>query len=150
MSNEELINDSATDTIARLQARIYQLESTIEAFKKYDKKRKEYYKNAIIKLGQLEAFVEEISSEDEKVTKLKIYKEQLSLYNKKSFLDKISRLSDIEIVATYDSTYAKQREKQLKATVDSLRASNRDLFNKYFALLNKTASTPVNNPPTEI
>lgn len=148
--NEELLNDTASTSIPKLKAKIAQLEKTIEAFKKYDKKRTEYYKDAIIRLGQLESFVEEISSEDKKVQLLQKYKEQIIHYNKKCFLDKICRMSDIEIISTYDSITSQQREAQLKATIDTLRANHKDLINKYLALINKTSAAQAEDIPNDI
>lgn len=148
--NEELLNDTASTTIPKLQAKIAQLEKTIESFKEYDKKRTEYYKDAIIRLGQLEAYVEEISSEDKKVQLLQKYKEQIIQYNKKCFLDKICRMSDIEIVSTYDSITAQQREAQLKSTIETLRANHQDLINKYLALINKTSSAQAEDISNDI
>ena len=145
--NEDLLNDTAPSSILKLQAKIAKLERTIESFKEYDKQRTEYYKDAIIRLGQLEAFVEEISTEDKKVKKLIAYKEQLKLLNKKCFLDNISRLSDIEIISTYDSIASKQEAEKLRATIKSLRASYKTLLDKYMALINKTSSAQTEELP---
>ena len=39
---------------------IGKLKSKIETFKKYDKERQAYYKDALIRLGQLESYFEEV------------------------------------------------------------------------------------------
>lgn len=55
MLNEDLFSDQKDKEIARLKA-------TIEQFKKYDKERKEYYSSKLIRLGQLESYVQEINN----------------------------------------------------------------------------------------
>lgn len=55
MLNEDLFLDQKDKEIARLKA-------TIEQFKKYDKERKEYYSSKLIRLGQLESYVQEINN----------------------------------------------------------------------------------------
>ena len=52
MLNRDLI-DKKDITIAKLRR-------TIEAFKAYDKKRKEYYSKSMIRLGELESYIMEI------------------------------------------------------------------------------------------
>lgn len=41
---------------------IGKLKSKIEAFKKYDKERQAYYKDALIRLGELESYFEEVDA----------------------------------------------------------------------------------------
>lgn len=55
MLNEDLFLDQKDKEIARLKA-------IIEQFKKYDKERKEYYSSKLIRLGQLESYVQEINN----------------------------------------------------------------------------------------
>lgn len=42
---------------------IGKLKSKIEAFKKYDKEHQVYYKNALIRLGELESYFEEVDKD---------------------------------------------------------------------------------------
>lgn len=42
---------------------IGKLKSKIEEFKKYDKERQAYYKNALIRLGELESYFEEVDTD---------------------------------------------------------------------------------------
>lgn len=42
---------------------IGKLKSKIEEFKKYDKERQAYYKNALIRLGELESYFEEVDND---------------------------------------------------------------------------------------
>lgn len=55
MLNEDLFLDQKDREIARLKA-------IIEQFKRYDKERKEYYSSKLIRLGQLESYVQEINN----------------------------------------------------------------------------------------
>ena len=51
--------------------KIGQLKAEIEAFKKYDEKRKAYYKDALIRLGELESLIDEVDPEKHLRGKLK-------------------------------------------------------------------------------
>jgi len=50
---------------------IGKLKSKIEAFKKYDEERKAYYKDALIRLGELESLMDEIDPERKLRDKIK-------------------------------------------------------------------------------
>lgn len=52
MLNEDLLDPKDKE--------IYKLKVAIEKFKEYDKKRKEYYSNALIELGQLKDEIDEL------------------------------------------------------------------------------------------
>ena len=58
---------SNTISVRSLKKKIETLENTIENFKRYDQNRKEYYKDAMIRLGQLESFMEEIEEKDKQI-----------------------------------------------------------------------------------
>lgn len=60
--NEELLTPH--------QIEVYRLTRKIESFKKYDRERKEYYKNILFEYGQLKAFVEEIKDGNEYIKSL--------------------------------------------------------------------------------
>lgn len=60
--NEELLTPH--------QIEVYRLTRKIESFKKYDRERKEYYKNILFEYGQLKAFVEEIKDRNEYIKSL--------------------------------------------------------------------------------
>ena len=66
MLNEDLI-DKKDITIARLKR-------TIEAFKAYDKERKEYYAKSMIRLGELESYVMELDEAGSVENKIKSMK----------------------------------------------------------------------------
>lgn len=64
--------------------KIGQLKAEIEAFKKYDEQRKAYYKDALIRLGELEPLIDEVDPEGKLRAKLKaqrktIYQLQLAI-----------------------------------------------------------------------
>ena len=72
------------DLIDPKDFKIGQLKAEIEAFKKYDEKRKAYYKDALIRLGELESLIDEVDPEKKLRDKLKaqrktIYQLQLAI-----------------------------------------------------------------------
>ena len=105
---------SNTISVRSLKKKIETLENTIENFKRYDQNRKEYYKDAMIRLGQLESFMEEIEEKDKLVLKLKRYKEIIGIYERKQFLSKIENLTDEEIVSTYNKVAYEEELKSLR------------------------------------
>lgn len=64
------------------QKEVMKLKLAIEHFKKYDKERKEYYKQAMIELGQLRSYVEELESNSDG-SLLKEYKQQAKCYKQR-------------------------------------------------------------------
>lgn len=66
---------------------IRRLNQIIEDFKKYDNKRKEYYKNAMIRLGELESILSEFKDGDDQVqyllNKVQEQRRQLGILNTK-------------------------------------------------------------------
>lgn len=90
MINKTLIGDEKDQEIARLRM-------AIEKFKAYDKKRKEYYSNKMVKLGQLESYIQEIDScEKDRIISLKKENQRLRLLVEANNV-KIDGLSDEEI-----------------------------------------------------
>lgn len=110
------------ETIESKNEEIKRLNRIIEDFKKYDSKRKEYYKNAMIRLGELESILSEFKDGDSHVqylldkvqeqrrqlgiinTKLaattitppNLTDEELKTYvNKKKLLDEIARMKKV-------------------------------------------------------
>lgn len=114
--------------ISKLLARINNLEKKIEEFKEYDKKRSEYYKESMVKLGQLESFVEEVCETNNLASKLKVYKDTIKVYNKRIFLDKIAQLSDLEVVSTYDKMFYESKIENLQRDIKILRKNNESLI----------------------
>jgi Rad3-related DNA helicase len=58
--------------------KIGQLKAEIEAFKKYDEKRKAYYKDALIRLGELESLIDEVDPEKKLRDKLKAQRKTIA------------------------------------------------------------------------
>ncbi len=114
--------------ISKLLARINNLEKKIEEFKEYDKKRSEYYQESMVKLGQLESFVEEVCETNNLASKLKVYKDTIKVYNKRIFLDKIAQLSDLEVVSTYDKMFYESKIENLQRDIKILRKNNESLI----------------------
>ena len=114
--------------ISKLLARVNNLEKKIEEFKEYDKKRSEYYKESMVKLGQLESFVEEVCETNNLASKLKVYKDKIKVYNKRIFLDKIAQLSDLEVVSTYDKMFYESKIENMQRDIKILRKNNESLI----------------------
>lgn len=75
------------ETIESKNEEIRKLNRIIEDFKKYDNKRKEYYKNAMIRLGELESILSEFKDGDDHVqyllNKVQEQRRQLGILNTK-------------------------------------------------------------------
>lgn len=92
MLNEDLLDPKDLE-IARLQ-------HTIEKFKKYDEQRRRYYSSILLKLGELESYVQELEEENrnETITKLrekvKNQKEEIVHLNKVITVNKYHLFDD--------------------------------------------------------
>ena len=82
---------------------IRRLNQIIEDFKKYDNERKEYYKNAMIRLGELESILSEFKDGDDQVqyllNKVQEQRRQLGILNTKlaATIIKLPDLTDEEL-----------------------------------------------------
>lgn len=130
MLNEDLL-DPETIRVAKYQQHIEKLERQIANFKKYDEKRKNYYKECLIKLGELESYVQELE-EKEGIKKLKElnkeYKRQLCILNKRIFLDKISALTDSEVEVLFTNLELREKLKAEQKVSENLREINSKLI----------------------
>lgn len=70
MLNENLFTSQELE-ILKLKARIEYLQKQIKAFKQYDEERKEYYKNAMQELGELQSFKFEFEDSHPMIKELK-------------------------------------------------------------------------------
>lgn len=70
MLNEDLLSPKDKE--------IAKLKRTIDKFKKYDKERKEYYREALIELGELKEFVESDNITYAMSQKIKNYKKTIT------------------------------------------------------------------------
>ena len=134
MLNENILNPDDIEK-NKLLERIKHLENTITQFKEYDKQRVAYYKDAMIKLGELESFVDEIMEKDKLAQKLARQKEQLRILQDRVILDKIARLSDIEVVSSYKKITTEKKIKEIKTKYKQLKSNFDTLLSRYFQLL---------------
>jgi signal recognition particle GTPase len=126
--NEILISE--TD---KLKCKIAGLQDAIKAFKKYDKERKQYYSQTLVKLGQLESYVEELEeilhSNDKKDLKAKCARQanELRQLNRQisnmKLLDKYKGISDDELEGIKDE----KDVIQLKLIIVNLKRLNKVL-----------------------
>lgn len=133
MLNENLLTLEEIE-IYKLKKKVSKLEKIIQDFKEYDLKRKEYYKDLEMKVGQLESYIEEIEDTSKILELNKKYKEQLTILNKKVYLNKIAELSDEEIVNLYYNKTLKEQLKKRDSEIKRLREANSQLIlklNKY-------------------
>ena len=134
MLNENILNPDDIEK-NKLLERIKHLENTITQFKEYDKQRVAYYKDAMIRLGQLESFVDELMEKDKLAQKLARQKEQLRILQDRVILDKIARLSDIEVVSSYEKITTEKKIKEIKTKYKQLKSNFDTLLSRYFQLL---------------
>lgn len=129
MLNEDLLTPNEIE-IYKLKKKISKLEKTIQDFKEYDAKRKEYYKDLEIKVGQLESYIEEIEDTSKILELNKKYREQLSILNKKVYLNKIAELSDGEITILFTNNTLREQLKDRDSEIKRLREANQQLILK--------------------
>jgi hypothetical protein len=129
MLNEDLLTPNEIE-IYKLKKKISKLEKTIQDFKEYDTKRKEYYKDLEIKVGQLESYIEEIEDTSKILELNKKYREQLSILNKKVYLNKIAELSDGEITILFTNNTLREQLKDRDSEIKRLREANQQLILK--------------------
>lgn len=129
MLNEDLLTPNEIETY-KLKKKISKLEKIIQDFKEYDAKRKEYYKDLEIKVGQLESYIEEIEDTSKILELNKKYREQLSILNKKVYLNKIAELSDGEITILFTNNTLREQLKDRDSEIKRLREANQQLILK--------------------
>ena len=130
MLNEELINEKDL-VIAKLRLKISRLEEAIKDFKAYDKERKEYYSGLMVKVGQLESYIQELENGPE-LKHLKTlnnnYKKQLDILNKRVFLDKIARMTNEEVNSTFTEVNLRELLKKKTQECTKLRKAKSELL----------------------
>ncbi|MGM9531324.1 hypothetical protein [Intestinibacter sp.] len=139
MLNEDLL-DPKDKEIVTLKLKIANLKKAIDKFKKYDKERKEYYRNALVELGELKEFIEADNIAYPLLKKLKNYKKMIkemstNIYYGKAIeagvtLDEVdSRKAQIAILGKQISDLKKENEKYFLEIVQLKKALN-DQVNK--------------------
>lgn len=100
------------------------LKGTISNFKRYDKQRTEYYKTVLRKLGQYEAFFEEIKDCDTNADlKIKIFELQKELSRVKI----LERISDLYSKLPTEKLEEEKTILSLKADIEKLEKKNENL-----------------------
>ena len=114
---------------SKLLAKIDKLQNTIKAFKKYDKERKEYYKNAMIKLGQLESELDEADPKGTYKKKIQNPKNLVNILQNKLKIKDVKELEDVNLLdALAKVKLYQERTIKLEGTVNRLRKDNRELI----------------------
>lgn len=122
MLNEDLLDPKDLE-IARLQ-------HTVEKFKKYDEQRRRYYSSILLKLGELESYVQELEEENRNETiiklkeKVKNQKEEIVHLNKVITINKYHLFDDNCALTAAANTIEMEA---LKKKNRALSKRNRDL-----------------------
>lgn len=73
-----MLNEDLLSLVSPKDKEIAKLKRTIDKFKKYDKERKEYYREALVELGELKEFVESDDITYAMSQKIKNYKKAIT------------------------------------------------------------------------
>lgn len=123
--------------------KIAKLKLAIENFKKYDKERKEYYKDAMVRLGEYESLLDEATDHNEIIKKLrkKIKGQKDTIRGLERIIAKNNIPEEIKNLCVTDLQIAlhnKTRELcKVKEELKSLRKTNSDLIYRIVKLQNK-------------
>lgn len=124
---------------SKLITKINKLQNTIKAFKKYDKDRKEYYKDAMIRLGQLESELDEADPKGTYKKKIHNLRNLVNILQNKLKIKDIKELEDINLLDALAKVKMYQdRNEKLEGTVNRLRKENRELIYKLLKTTNET------------
>lgn len=139
--NPDLLNPTQV-YIGRLKSKISTLENTITEFKKYDKKRKEYYKNLAIRVGELESELAEYKDSEDPTGKLqnKIKMQRNTIRS----LQAILNIKNEEFPKDMDLISAKNEIKSLKEKVEVLTKTNSHLRDSVSELCYKLNKNEIN------
>lgn len=124
---------------SKLITKINKLQNTIKAFKKYDKDRKEYYKDAMIRLGQLESELDEADPKGTYKKKIHNLKNLVNILQNKLKIKDVKELEDVNLLDALAKVKIYQdRNEKLEGTVNRLRKENRELIYKLLKTTNET------------
>lgn len=132
--NPDLLNPTQI-YIGRLKSKINSLNNTIAEFKKYDKKRKKYYEDLAIRVGELESELAEYRDAEDPSGFL-----QRKLKNQRDSirtLQALLNIKDTEFPEDMDLVKAKNEIKVLNNKLKSLTESNKHLKNSVSELCYK-------------
>lgn len=119
------------DLIDPKDIEIAKLKLTIEKFKKYDAERKQYYSNALQRLGELESYVEELEA-DSVIPKLKEIvteqRKQLGYLNRVITANQYQLFNnDYTLTSAITVNELKERNKVLGKEIKNLRKTVKEL-----------------------
>lgn len=122
------------DLIDPKDIEIAKLKLTIEKFKKYDAERKQYYSNALQRLGELESYVQELEA-DSVIPKLKKKVDeqgkQLRYLNRVITANKYHLFNDdYTLTSAITENELKERNKVLSKELTNLRKTIKELICK--------------------
>lgn len=124
---------------SKLITKINKLQNTIKAFKKYDKDRKEYYKDAMIRLGQLESELDEADPKGTYKKKIHNLRNLVNILQNKLKIKDVKELENVNLLdALAKVKMYKDRNEKLEGTVNRLRKENRELICKLLKTINET------------
>ena len=148
MLNEELLTPQEKE--------IAKLKVTIQSFKKYDEERKKFYKDAMLELGQLRSYVQELEDCDNSAKRIMGYKKQIArlqeLYEHQKTINKafsnVENQQELTQLQFYKEGYLRQkgeisaltkRATELKKEINSCR----DQISRLVYELYRGDSTPI-------
>lgn len=131
--NEELI-DPKDKIIGSLKIKIEKLEKTIEDFKKYDNKRKQYYSELATKVGELESYIDELESKYGIVhirEKLRKSKEANKALQAKIYLNnRFEDIADITAIVVMNKNVLLDRIKEKEKHIKELKMGRDKMLSK--------------------
>lgn len=137
--NKDTILDQRDLKIAQLSSEIRKLKKTIEAFKEYDTKRTAEIKDALIRLGELEAQQDERDYEkgiSELRKKCKAFKKQVAALSAKLHIQKVIEMNDEEALTIVNNILRNQELNKLRNENTKLRKDYRSIRDEFIALKN--------------
>lgn len=139
MVNKDLNKISMNpDLLDPKEVMIGRLKSKIESFKRYDKERKKYYQDSIVKLGQLEALFDEIDTEGKLREKIKAQKHTISA------LQSALTCKGVKFPKDFDLTIAKAKIVELQNQVSELKEHLKKYRCHVSTLINKLHQYEIN------
>ena len=142
--NKDTILDQRDLKIAQLSSEVRKLKKTIESFKEYDTKRTAEIKDALIRLGELEAQQDERDYEkgvSELRKKCKAFKKQVAALSAKLHIQKVIEMSNEEALITVNNILRNQELNKLRTENGKLRKDYRSIRDEFIALKNNIGKT---------
>lgn len=93
-----MVKSMNPDLLNPLEIKIGRLKSKLEEFKRYDKERREYYRDALFRLGELESLVDEADPELKLRNKIKAQKQTINSLKAALIVCNADPIEDIDLV----------------------------------------------------